>query len=353
MTSKLIYLPVALGVIALAKPAHADITIEGLNGLEAVKLFGDIRMRFERTEGDTIDSTSRARLRARFGIKYAATENWSAQMRFRTTSSQHDSTHQTFGITDTSDNDDFGLDRAFMKYTGLSNTQVYIGKAAPVYMHSSELLFRDDIALEGVQANWSNNTFSVNAGHIILEENVDNGEGKRDASWQQLQGVYATEFNSVKVKAGIGGIFVSASDTAYASAESGLDDDQAGNVMTYNLDVRYGPVRFATDYYTSEADTENTAYTVHARYQINKEFGLRFYVLRTEAYALPMNGAFTQTNTPGSYTNIKGTRVQLDYKIADNLNADLRWYSVDNINNDLPTNNNGRDRIQVNLNMKF
>ena len=113
MTSKLIYLPVALGVIALAKPAHADITIEGLNGLEAVKLFGDMRMRFERTEGDTIDSTSRARLRARFGIKYAATDNWSAQMRFRTTSSQHDSTHQTFGITDTSDNDDFGRPRLY------------------------------------------------------------------------------------------------------------------------------------------------------------------------------------------------------------------------------------------------
>ncbi|MEI8617933.1 hypothetical protein P4S63_14540 [Pseudoalteromonas sp. B193] len=39
---------------------------------------------------------------------------------------------------------------------------------------------------------------------------------------------------------------------------------------------------------------------MHARYQINKEFGVRFYVLHTEAYALPMNGAFTQTNTPGS-----------------------------------------------------
>ena len=353
MTTKFIYLPIALSVMALVKPAHADVTIEGLNGLEAVKLFGDMRMRFERTDGDTIDTTSRARLRARFGIKYAATENWSAQMRFRTTSSQHDSTHQTFGITNTTDNDDFGLDRAFMKYTGINNTRVYIGKAAAVYMHSSELLFRDDIALEGVQANWTNNTFSVNAGHIILEENVDNGEGKRDASWQQLQGVYAAQFNDIKFKAGIGGIFVSASDTAYASAESGFDDDQAGNVMTYNADLRMGPFRLAADYYTSEAQSDNTAYTVHARYQINKEFGVRFYILHTEAYALPMNGAFTQTNTPGSYTNIKGTRVQLDYKIADNLNADLRWYSVDNLNKDIATNNEGRDRLQVNLNMKF
>ncbi|MEI8617934.1 putative porin [Pseudoalteromonas sp. B193] len=170
MLNKLTYLTLTLSSLAVVKPVYADVTIKGLNGLDSVKLFGDMRMRFERTDGDTIDSTSRARLRARFGLKYAATENWSAQMRFRTTSSAHDSTHQTFGISNTTDNDDFGLDRAFMKYTGLANTSIYIGKAAAVYMHSSELLFRDDIALEGVQANWTNNTFSVNAGHIILEE---------------------------------------------------------------------------------------------------------------------------------------------------------------------------------------
>ncbi|XPF95956.1 putative porin [Colwellia sp. RE-S-Sl-9] len=350
MLNKSLYLSLVSAALATISPAQADVSV---NGVDAVKLFGDMRLRFERTDGDTIDTTSRARLRARFGIKYAVNDDWSAVMRFRTTSSAHDSTHQTFGITDTSDNDDFGLDKAYMTYKGIENATIVIGKASPVFMHSSELLFRDDIALEGIQGSWSNNGFSVNAGHIILEENKDNGDGKRDASWQQLQGVYEGKINNVKYKLGLGKLFVSASDSAYSSAESGLHADQAGDVMTMNADFRMGAFRLAADYYTSDADSEDTAYTVHARYQMNDVIGMRFYVIHTEAYALPMNGAFTQTNTPGSYTNIKGTRLQFDYKVADNLNADLRWYSVDNINESLPTNNAGRDRFQVNLNMKF
>lgn len=350
MSKKYVYLPLVLSTLAAINPAQADVAI---NGLDAVKLFGDMRIRFERTDGDTIDTTSRARLRARFGVKYEVNEDWSALMRFRTTSGAHDSTHQTFGISDTSDNNNFGLDKAYMTYKGIENTKILIGKASPVFMHSSELLFRDDIALEGIQGNWSKGPLSVNVGHIILEENKDNGDGKRDASWQQLQGVYSGQLSEVKFKVALGGIFVSASDSAYASAESGLDADKAGDVKTFNADFRMGALRFAADYYRSDAASDDTAYTVHARYQINDVLGLRFYVIHTEAYALPMNGAFTQTNTPGSYTNIEGTRFQVDYQLAKNLNADLRWYSVDNLNDNIATNNDGRDRFQINLNMKF
>lgn len=123
---------VGLAVIIFAIPVKNAVASVNLDQAGHIKLFGDVRLRSER-DGDTKQSgetrdRERIRFRARLGASFKANDEWSGAMRFSTESNALNSPHQTFGTGDPRDNSGFGIDQAFISYTGINNLSVVGGK---------------------------------------------------------------------------------------------------------------------------------------------------------------------------------------------------------------------------------
>ncbi len=356
-TAKSSSMPV--GSLGLVASAVALLSIAGVGTADAavavdadgkVKVFGDMRFRVEADNSTKQDGTdrdrNRLRLRARIGASFAPNDAWSGKIRLATSSGQGSpyETMETLGNTA----DSIGFDTAYIAYTGVENLTLVMGKTPLNFWQTAEVWWDQDNNPEALAAVYQLGPVTLNGAYAIIKE------GKWDDDWSTAlyQAVLNDSFaNGMKYTLAAGGATLNAEDIATG--------EDAFNSMSHWIvggQIKGSGWRAAFDYIQGDADDENTAYVVHGRYQVTETIGLRAYIYHVETYATLGDGAFTQDNFPSaeaSADNYDGYRLQLDYKIADNIYMDLRYYDTEIITKRIDGQDADRSRIQANFNVKF
>jgi hypothetical protein len=330
--------------------AAADVVVDQEG---KVKLFGDFRFRAERDDSEKADGSERdrerMRYRARFGVKYIMADNWSGQLRLATNVSSLNSPHVNFNTAN--NNPDVGFDQAFIAYTGVDNLTLVAGKTPLNFVNSTEVWWDADINPDALAAVYQVGKFTFNAAYSTV---VEGGWGD-DIDAAFAQGVYKTKFDSSKLLLAFGGATVD-SNGAF----------NGENYMMGMADWKMGSIRLVAEYILSDADVEDTAYTLQARYKFDDTWGVRAYWLHVEAFSTIGDGTFSQDDHPNpgntGVSNYDGYRLQLDYKVNPKVAVDLRLFGMERIVDkaDLPDtpsdaifNELDRTRLQLNVNYKF
>ncbi|MFT7008914.1 MAG: hypothetical protein ACJAXJ_003457 [Colwellia sp.] len=350
----------AIAAVLISTTTLADIVLDDES---KVTIFGDMRIRAERDDSEKADNSERERermrYRARLGIKYAMADDWAGKIRIATNSSSLNSPHVNFSTVKVSDgkavgdnNDaDIGIDQAYIAYSGIQNLTLIAGKTPLNFANSTEVFWDADINPEALAAVYKTGDFTLNAAYATIVE----GNWNDDIDAVFAQGVYKEKFEKSQLTLALGG--------------ASVDSNKVFNGENYSmvmLDWKVSTLRFIAEYIDSDADVEDTAYTLQARYSLGDGWGLRAYWLHVEAFSTIGDGTVSQDDfpNPGStgVSNYEGYRLQVDYKVNANVAVDLRLFNMKRLEDKstLPSsisdslfNESERRRLQLNINYKF
>ncbi len=344
-------------VLLSALTANSSDAAVALDREGKIKLFGDMRFRAEVDDSTKQDGTerdrNRLRLRARLGVSFTPNDAWSGKIRLATSSSQG-SPHETMETVNditakgkAPSADFIGLDTAFIAYTGVENLTLVIGKTPLNFWQTTEIWWDKDDNPEALAAVYQAGPVTLNGAYTILHE------GGWEEDWSAV--LYQAVLNGgladgMRYALSAGGASITAEDSA------GNDVFKSMNHWAVSGLLSGSRWRTGFDYIQGDADEENTAYVVHARYQVTDTIGVRAYFYHVETYATLGDGLFTQDNVPSAEAtadNFEGYRLQLDYKLATNTFFDLRYYDTEIITRGIDDQDAERSRIQLNLNVKF
>jgi len=121
--------------------------------LRNTQWFGDVRVRYEGQFRTTDDDRHRERVRVRVGFRTQPVEQMEVGVRLATGGrGAPTSTNQT--LTDTFDQKDFGLDRAYLKYSPWKSLKVIAGKMANPF-RATDIVWDGDVTPEGAAIQWT------------------------------------------------------------------------------------------------------------------------------------------------------------------------------------------------------
>jgi len=346
-------LAVILGIGAVMFPSITTAAVT-VNETYKVSMFGDVRFRAERDDRSGTGGTdrSRLRLRARFGVGFAPNKEWSGKIRLATNSDSLNSPYKTFG-TKQDGNSDFGLDQAYLAYTGVSQLTLVAGKTALNFWQQNELFWDQDINPDAVTAVCSLKDITLNAAYAVVAD----GNWSGDTTVWIYQAVNKGKVSGMDYTVALGGASLSfPTPLTY----------QAQDHLQLSAQLKSGSWLAGLDYLKSDASTEDTAYVIQGRYKVHPDWGLRLYYYHVEAFAPLGDGTFSQDNwpNPGStgVSNFEGIRFQVDYKVDTNTSLDLRYYDAKRIKataglpaplSDAVMSRSSHNRLQANLTVKF
>ncbi len=358
ITSALTYfIVVSVVAIALAIPTQRAVASVNLDPTGHIKLFGDVRLRSER-DGDTKQSgetrdRERIRFRARLGTSFKANDKWSGRMRFSTESNALNSPHQSFGTGDPRNNSGFGIDQAFIAYTGINNLSVVGGKTPLNFWQQTEVFWDNDINPEALAVTYKLGSVTLNSAYITITE----GNWDDDLALGTYQAVYQDKIGNMQLTVAAGGALLDNAQSDPDTSDDGLGDGlHAKSHLIGSAQLRTGPWLLGADYLQSDAASENIAYVAQARYKVSKTLGLRVYYYSVETFATPGDGLFTQDNfgsAESSADNFTGYRLQIDYQLGHNTSMNLRYYDADIITAGVDGQSRERSRLQLNFDIKF
>ena len=365
----------ALSTILISNPSWADIDLDESGKL---KLFGDVRLRFEsdfdsqRAGGGERDDRDRARIRARAGLKYNMTDQWLAGARVRTGNSRsQQSPHLTFKDFSGNDEDDldFVVDKAFVQYTEDSRF-AWGGRNTTPFWQQNEFLWDADVPLTGLAGSLASadRSLTATAGAFFLPD------GGYDLHGQMVAG-------QMKYTATVGPIRVTTSGSLfYMNGEenatnlrnrNGERDYLIGSANVQGVSEILGvPLTLGADlFYNFEDydaadvapfpasdDDEVLGYVVSLKLgQLKEQYDwlLGYYYAHIETFAVNASyaqddwvrfGSATQTDS----SDIEGHEFRAAFNVTKNLNAVARLYLVDAI-----TTDQDGTRFRFDLNYKF
>lgn len=317
-----------------------------------LKVFGDFRLRAEADERTTLagveagveQSRSRLRYRVRIGGNYQVNDSWSVNVRMATNISSINSPHITFG-----DEPDVGFDQAYLNYQHNEIT-IAAGKQPLNYWNSSEMVWDKDFNPDALSYTHKFKSINLSAAHIILQDNSFNGANDKI---EMLQAVYETgEKTTARVTVALGYFNVN-------------DGSAAENIITFSTQYKTPQWHAVIEVSSSDADQASLAYALQLRKNI-AGMGFRFYYYYVEAQSIPGDGRYGQDDFPdqngAGLSNFKGFRVQYDQALDENIEMDLRLYSMQAIDStfaamagpDSPFfSDEKRLRLQLNINLQF
>ncbi len=378
-------------VTLLASLGMPNNAFGGVKIADGVEVFGDVRYRIEkddRTSNGSSSDRDRSRFRARFGVSFAPNDEWSAKIRMATNSTDLNSSHQTFGTTIGSTNivngcsdtdasgdfdtcstknirqdNDLGIDQAFIAYSGVPNLTLVGGKTPLNYWQQNEVFWDGDINPEAFAAVYQAGPVTLNAAYAVIIDSLTGNPDNDDMMATIYQAVYKGEFGGMNLTLAAGGITIDD-----PSATSILEVD--GQTML-SAQLKSGPWLAGVDYITGDSTTlapaafadKDSGLVLQGRYKINDTYGVRLYYYAIEQNALIGGGAisrgqFSQDDFAwtGNFTatNFEGIRLQLDMKVAKNTSIDLRYYDAEEKDQtDGDTTTDEDSRLQANFNLKF
>ncbi len=312
-----------------------------------IKMFGDVRFRVEadnRTaEGATTDEgRHRFRYRARFGTSFKANDEWSGKIRLATTSGQN-SPHVNFSTAGNTSDLSIGVDQAYVAFTGVENLTLVGGKTPLPFWQQTEVFWDTDLNPEAIGAVYNTGPLTLN----LAWASVTASGWSSEQPLYSYQVVYNGDMGGLDLTAAVGG----------ATVDSGGLGLNANSHAALSVQVKGSGWRVGGEYIASDAQTDDTAFVVQARYKLTDTVGVRAYYYSVETFATLGDGAFTQDNfgsSNSSADNFDGIRLQLDYKSGDNSSIDVRYYTAEKNNSAILDGQAEEfDRVQVNFNVKF
>ncbi|MBL4608412.1 MAG: putative porin [Pseudomonadales bacterium] len=312
--------------------ANSAIASINLDDAGKVKAYGDIRLRMEvedKSAASGDQERERTQVRARIGLKFKPNKEWGANVRLATNSDSGVSTNQDLSTDSNDKNTEFGLDRALIQYTPekASGLAITAGKMSMPHESNSSQFFDSDQHIDGFSAAYiyrdeTRGTTKFTFTHGILNEG---GFGNDDDLFHGQLSYIAPTIKDVKLNVSISATHLNIDDNKY----------QASEVLGISGRADYKSARLAFDLYNTDSDEDHLGLVLQGRYAINKELGVRAYYYYIEAFSMPADGRYSQNDfsTLGSFgvTNFKGIRLQVDYKLAKNTDANLRLYSMEQI----------------------
>ena len=359
---------------------------------DKLSLFSDFRLRYEIDAAENAgvkQGRDRARIRARFGFKYAWSDNVSFGLRLRTESDNNvtpggsgtstQSPHQTLSLLGRGggNSEDFGIDRAYIDIKFMGGGFLWLGKHGMSFWQQNEGFWDGDIQPEGAGVGYKMKmgeagSLTVQAVHTILNENLNSdGHGiLEDDFGDSIQVVYTGAAGDLGYTFAIGALFVTEQAFGGIPGGSGAYGIISGQLKTK---ISQFPIKFGLDFLFSDydiaefgtadaigttGDDENLGYIINlaAKYQ---KYGFKIEYYHIETNSVPVQGGLAQDDFRHS-SNFKGFKFQVSRSIGKGFGVDLRVYPQ-SIIDDTVTNRTGdwvmgRDdntRYQVNLNIKF
>ena len=382
------YKKVLVGFIAMLL-AYTSVPVTSYAGVQVgdnLKLFGDLRIRFEFDERGgsytgTSDNRERPRYRLRYGGKYqTALDNVSFGFRFATGGNLN-SPHVDMdtGAGRTNHGDAFDVNRAFAVVKFGEGGKLIVGKQGYPLWQQTEVMWDGDINPEGFAVAYSASL--ADAGSVtaaVAYYYLDNNSWQNDffdndtiTAWQVA---HKGKFNGASTVLAVTGMHMSDGDddadfTPTGSAATGVQEPAfyqvAGQINTEvnGLKVRVGVDYNFSDWSEATTDDMDEGYVIHGRVRTGP-YGVRYYYYDIEEASVPFYGnvALTQDNFPnsnsGGLTGFEGHRIQFDYKFAKGLSADFRIYLQEGKSGNLFSSlsevaDREINRYQLNFNAKF
>jgi len=164
---------------------------------------GDLRLRYEAIDEDTVADRRRTRFRARFGFTAKLDDSVDVVLRLASGGDNPVSTNQTFG--DGFSGKDISLDLAYVDWQINENLRLHAGKVKnPVLrVGRAPLIWDNDLHPEGVALQFQQGGFFAAAGAYLVEERSDGD----DSFLFSAQAAYTWPVSNVLALTTGGGIF--------------------------------------------------------------------------------------------------------------------------------------------------
>ncbi len=331
---------------------------------DALKFYGDLRLRFEKDYSVTGKADrDRTRYRFRFGLVHKRGDNIEVGARIRTGNpTDQQSPHQNFG-------GDFGtkplnFDKIYFKYK-FESGWFWIGKNSFPFWKQNEMFWDDDVAPEGVSASYSAKDFAGEGSKLTLTGGqyiIDHfNEGLFESTISAAQVSLNKKSDAVAVT-GAAGIYLfnnEAGDSVSYNALNGMDLKifVASAQVKFNLSTDV-PMTLGADYMKNFEDPtmsgfedETNGFVAQVSVQPGKWL-LAAYYAHIEKFAVVANFAqddwwrFGSGHTDSS--DLEGYELRLGYQLGNKMNLVARYYVTDMIKSDKKAN-----RFRLDLNVKY
>ena len=304
-------------------------------------------------------------------------ENVSFGFRLATESDTLHSSHQTLGLNDKSgSNEDFGLDQAYIMVQH-KGANAWAGKNEFPLWNLGDLLWDGDIQPEGFSAgyktSYKNTKFTFSLSEFVVNES-NWGEDDNIIAYQ-LKIDTGSDAIGVSIAGGALSFFEGEKGNPDAPALLEQDSTLAHVLAEFKLKKVALTPRFGIGWTGSSISdnqlsgtiksSDDSGFMIFGRAKLKaggdtvKLTGLRLYYFDLGIASQPGLGELGADNFPFA-SNYRGWRAQVDFKLFKAISADVRYYYQTTKNEDLVDLNSSamegdraRQRIQVNLNVKF
>lgn len=344
-----------------ALPSRAEVALDKQTGL---KLFGDVRYRYEKDDrSDTAEAErTRSLIRARIGAGFQPAPAWGGALRLSTDATAANSRDTTQSTADTDKNGDFGLDQAYVAYTPSKVFNAFLGKADFVFFQQHDVFWDRDISPEAVSLVTRLGGLSLSATQMTLIE----GEWQKDVTAEAYQLVY----RSGGVTFAYGKAMIDRHEQFGRDTDGDDIDDAFGfrsdEYTILSAEEKRGNWIFGIEYITSNADSADTARIISFQQRVGPNYGFRIYKYMVEGFSVMGDGMFSQDNFPvegnSGVTNFEGYRLQFDFYTGKNSSVDLSYYEMERIHDpaslgatasDAIMTRREQNRMQLNFNVWF
>ena len=358
---KIIRIIPLLFLIIFSVTAQADVTLDKASQL---KLFGDVRYRYEQDErSDTAEAErTRSQIRARIGASFQPAPAWAGSLRLSTDATSANSSDTTQSTTNNDKNGEFGLDQAYVTYTPSPIFNLVLGKTDFVFFQQNEVFWDKDISPESATMITRMGGLSLSATQMTLIE----GEWQKDVTAEAYQLVYRS-----------GGItFAYGKAMLNRDEQFGRDTTGDGNkdvfgfqsdeYTIFSAEEKRGNWIFGIEYITSNSGSADTARIFSFEQKLGPDYGFRIYKYMVEGFSVMGDGKFSQNDFPtegnSGVSNFKGYKLQFDFYTSKTSSVDMSFYEMDRIHDpaslgptasDAIMTRHKQKRMQLNFNLRF
>ncbi len=377
----------ALGLISFGSIPDAS---AGIEIGEKLKVSSDFRFRYEiddeRKGGapDVKRTRDRWRIRFRLGFTYDHSDRVQFGMRLRTEADSTQSPHQTLGQSDFGDpaalpstagsrqssSDDFGLDRAYIKFKWLKSGFAWLGKNQAAIWQQNEQFWDGDFQAEGATAGYvlplrdKSKVTLQGSYYLIADDSFGGGGGVfNDRTILPIQVVYNRSLGPVGLTlAGLVAPTTAPDNTSAADFPGGRRTYYMGSAQAK---LKGLPVPVIVGYEVYYGNSSRAGHGVALRVKPLKGWPLelRGYYYYVPLNSVPLQGAIVQDDFRFS-SNFKGFQIVANYKFSPKLNIQFRVMPQDTIDENLTSaqapglgqyvqSSGYSTRYQMNLNIKF
>jgi hypothetical protein len=370
---KKIVLSVATLATVLTASGTEEVSSSDNSFMDRLELKADLRLRYESIERDDYDITPgdenkyRERYRLRLFANYDLTDNLTLETGMRSGFGNPTSGNQTFEDMPISD---YFLESLRVNILDIAyksgNSTLKVGRHPYMIYRpiKSQLVWDNDISLNGVSYNYEDDAKIINLGvnQPTYAEDVPNDVDDVNLAFAQY--VHKTKLENSKLNLGAAFYYYDGLKGNKELYGSGKGNTTPGDIYSndYHIAEAFGELQFedvlgmpftaaASVAYNTAASDNNFGYDL--AFQLGKAKDIGDWQVKysyTDIEADAVLGAHSDSDNFGGGTNAKGHAIRAKYKIAKNMYLAGNFF-FNTINKD--TTKDDYDRMQLDFIVKF